>query len=185
MKKLTALLLVLALLGVCPALAEAPAAPEAADLPEEPVDPVRQTILDAMEVYSWFVMNPLEVDTNAPAQEDGVYPVLDETLGSTEGMQARLDEYFSTEISQSLWAWGTYHDIDGWLFGRTLETSPLARPIDPDISDAFFELTEETEKKRVYTVTVCYLSADEPVKLEFVSELVAGKWIFTEFPFFW
>ena len=171
MKKLVSLLLSLALFAA-PALAEADN------------DDARRAVFDAMEVYAWFVISPLDVDLNAPAQE-GFYPVLDEVLGSADAMQERLDAYFSQDIQQALWAWDTYRNWDGWLFGRAPEASPLARPIDPDIADVSIALTGETDARREYTATVWLLSLDEPIQLTFVSELMDGRWIFTQFPFFW
>ncbi len=169
MKKLTVLLLVLLL-----------AAPSA-----QADDAAREDILSAMEVYAWFVMCPLDVDQNVPSPEGDTYLLLDETLSQVSLMQDRLDAYFSPDIVQALWAWGTYQNVNGWLYGTAPQDSPLARPVDPDVADAEFELAEETKNRRVYAVTVYRLSSDEPETLHFVSELLNGRWVFTEFPFFW
>ena len=148
-------------------------------------DDARGLILEAMEVYAWFTISPLDVNEEAPATEDGRYPVFDELLARPETLQACLDRYFSTEISCELWSWGTYEPVNGWLYACPPENNPLVRPVDPDISDVTAELTEETDGRRVYTATVCRLFTSEPETYEFVSEYQDGSWVFTEFPFFW
>ena len=177
MKKLLSLLICLALL-LSPALAEN-------DIEDLPDAEARAVILEAMEVYAWFVLYPLDVNTEAPGTGDGLYPVFDDTLAHPQDMQAKLDEYFSDEISRSLWSWNTYQVVNGWLYGLPPASSPLTRPIDPNISDVTYTLSEETVNKRVYTATVYYLTTEAPVKYQFVRVLQDGRWIFTEFPFFW
>jgi len=173
MKKLTVLLACFMLFALFPARAE------------RPPDDARSLVLDAMEVYSWFVMNPLDVNAEAPALDGALYPVFDDVLARVDVMQALLERCFSADIVQSLWDWGAYTAVNGWLYGYPPDESPLARPVDPDIADARFALTEETDSRRVIIATVYYLYADAPETLEFVSECVDGRWIFTEFPFFW
>ncbi len=177
MKKLIVLFLIL-LLAAPVALAEDAA-------PEDAEDTAREDVLSAMEVYAWFVMSPLDVDENVPSPDGETYLVLDETLSQVSLMQERLDEYFSADISEALWAWGTYQDVNGWLYGVMPQDSPIARPIDPDVADAEFWLSEESETRRVYAATVYRLSQDEPETLRFVREFIDGRWQFTEFPFFW
>ena len=182
MKKLTALLLIL-LLAAPLALAGETAPDDAAFEDEE--DIVREDILSAMEVYAWFVMSPLDIDENVPSPDGETYLVLDETLSQVSLMQERLDEYFSADISEALWSWGTYQDVNGWLYGYAPQDSPIARPVDPDVADAEFWLSEETGTRRVYAAAVYRLSQEEPETLRFVRELIDGRWQFTEFPFFW
>ena len=176
MRRAITLILVL-LLSIAPcAMAEAPGGED---------DDARAMVLDAMEIYAWFVMSPLQVDPNAPLLEGGLRPVLDEELGNAETMNALLARTFSEEIISSLWDWDAYQVIDGWLYGVEREDSLLTRPMDEMISDIAVEITSDEADRRVYTATVCYLNADEPVDLEFVSERINGQWVFTEFPFFW
>ena len=172
MKRLPALLVCLALL-ICPALAEAPESG------------VREAVLGAMEVYSWFTISPLDVCTESPASESGRYPVFDNVLARVDVMQDCLSRCFSDEIIQSLWDWGAYEEINGWLYGFPAGENPFARAIDPNIADVSFAQIEETDAKRVYAATVYYLYTDQPETLEFVQEYLNGQWVFTEFPFFW
>ena len=186
MTRLFALILVLSLALAGCAFAEeaAPAAagdaaPTAAEETASPND-----ILAAMEVYKWFVMEPLEVDESVPSPDGTMYLVKDETLRQASAMQLRLDTFFSTEISQSLWAWGAYQNVDGLLYGYRAEDSPLARPVDPSIVEIAYKVVSQTYKKRVYNA-ILYDTADGSTVYEFVSEYIGGRWIFTEFPFIW
>ena len=172
-KRLIPLLLALLLLAV-------PAQADGSD--------ARDDILAAMEVYSWFVISPLDVDEELLSPDGSMCLVLDDSLHHTQIVQRYLDYYFCSEISQSLWAWGNYADIDGLLYGYPYEQCGFARPIDPNISEVDYELTSETDEEKIYTVTVHYLSSgdsDRSEALTFVRENIDGQWVFTQFPFFW
>ena len=180
LKRTISLLLTLILL--LPAMALGEATPEPAQDINAPAS--AEDIPAAMEVYAWFVMTPLAVDEKFPSPDGTMYLLKDETLRHTTDMQARLDQYFSTEISQSLWAWGAYQDVNGELYGYRKEDSPYAREVDGSIAEIVFKVMEETYKKRVYNA-VLYDTSDGSTVYEFVSEYVGGRWIFTEFPYIW
>lgn len=143
-------------------------------------------ILSAMTVYSWFTIAPLDVNGDVPAPDGGKYRVLDDELVSAETMQATMAAHFSDDLIDELWAWGSYETVDGQLYGYYPGESPYERPIDPDISEVEYALTLHTDEARIYTVTVYSLSSDEPLLFEFIQEKAEdGRWVFTQFPFFW
>lgn len=143
-------------------------------------------ILSAMTVYSWFTIAPLDVNGDVPAPDGGKYRVLDDELVSAETMQATMAAHFSDDLIDELWAWGSYETVDGQLYGYYPGESPYERPIDPDISEVEYALTLHTDEARIYTVTVYSLSSDEPLLFEFIQEKTNdGRWVFTQFPFFW
>ncbi len=145
--------------------------------------PVPEEIAVARDIYSWFVMTPLEVNEDMPSPDGDMYRLADESLSKTDEMQRRLSMCFSTEICQSLWAWGAYQDIDGLLYGYKTEDSPFARETDPAIVSIVYKLVSQTDKKKTYTAIV-YV-ADSETTFRFVSEYISGRWIFTEFPYIW
>ncbi len=171
MKALFSFLLIL-MLAVSPVLAEEITA--------------QNEILPAMEVYSWFTISPLDVNGDVPSPEGGKYRVLDDELVSKAAMQSLLHRYFSDELAQSLWTWDSYDAVDGLLYGYYPGESPLERDIDPDISEVSYELTLSTDTARIYTASVYCLSSEEPLLFEFIQEPTEdGRWVFTQFPFFW
>ena len=149
-------------------------------------DTPESLISSAMEVYSWFVMWPLDVDVNMPGG-DGLYAVLDERFFLKEDMDQLLSSYFSPDIQQSLWDWGTYTVIDGGLY------APIDgdwRWIDERIREVSYTLVSDTGDRREYAVTVYYTddgdeTTPEEEPLTFVEERKNGRWQFTQFPFFW
>ena len=159
-----------------PALAES-AAPEFSPQDE---------ILSAMAVYSWFTIAPLDVNGDVPSPDGSRYRVLDDALVSAEAMQETLAAHFSDDIIKELWAWGAYETVDGLLYGYYPGESPYERPVDPNISEVEYALALHTDDARIYTVTVYALTADEPLLFEFIQEKTDdGRWVFTQFPFFW
>ena len=143
-------------------------------------------ILSAMTVYSWFTIAPLDVNGDVPAPDGGKYRVLDDELVSAETMQETLAAHFSDDIIEELWAWGSYETVNGQLYGYYPGESPYERPIDPDVSEVEYALALHTDDARIYTVTVYSLSSDEPLLFEFIQEKTEdGRWVFTQFPFFW
>lgn len=146
----------------------------------------QDVIVPAMEVYSWFTISPLDVNGDVPSADGGKYRVLDDDLVSYENMLSVLQSYFSDELIEEIWAWGSYETASGQLYGYYPGESPLERAIDPDISEVSYELALETDTARIYTATVFCLSLDEPLVFEFIQEPTEdGRWVFTQFPFFW
>jgi hypothetical protein len=144
-----------------------------------------ELIMEAMEVYSWFAMEPLDVNLSAPA--DGrvsCYLVLDERYQTFDALNEKALGYFSEKITSLLWSFDTYTIIDGLLYADAAE----GRGINEEVADMSFEIVTETDNLIVYEATVYYLSdEDEPVSetFEFTRELIDDQWVFTTFPFFW
>ena len=150
-------------------------------------DTPESLITSAMEVYSWFVMWPLDVDENLPGGDGDVYAVLDDRFFLKEDMDSLLSFYFSPEICEALWDWELYTVIDGGLY------APLEgdwRWIDDRIQEVSYRLAGETDRRREYEVVVYYEDdgddmTPEVEDLTFVQEKTPEGWQFTQFPFFW
>ena len=150
----------------------------------QPSETMPEDIAVAREVYSWFVMSPLAVDPDQPSPDGDMFLLADQALSESAEMQRRMNACFSTEISQSLWAWGAYQNIDGLLYGFKAEDRPYARETDPRIETIVYKTVSQTDKKRTYTAVVYYAGGGESA-FQFVSEYVTDRWIFTTFPFIW
>jgi len=158
------------------------------DVPEDETpqeDTPYDLIMEAMEVYSWFAMEPLDIDLSAPA--DGYansYLVLDERYRTFDALNDKALGYFSEKIVSLLWSFDTYITIDGMLYADAAG----GRGINEEIADMSFETVSETDNFIIYKATVYYLSDEnEPVSdtFEFTRELINDRWVFTTFPFFW
>lgn len=147
----------------------------------------KETLEQAFQVYSYFVIAPLEVDYSAPMQEiDDIefYPIKDKKLNTMKKLKAYLSEYFSESIVTELIDMDIYEEIDGLLY-----TFDGGRGSDISILNEKYKLMDETENKRTYQVEVEYdddgdEKADDTRNYEFVQEKKAGKWVFTAFPFY-
>ena len=144
----------------------------------------QEIITSAMEMYSWFTISPLDVDPELTGGDGSVCRVADELLCDYGTVMRLLDFTFSPEIVRSLMEYNTYQVIDGQLYGVG-----GGRGIDERISEVFYEETEKSAERIVYTVTVYYVGVQEDEAAcetyEFVREPVGGLWVFTQFPFFW
>jgi hypothetical protein len=153
------------------------------DAPQE--DTPYELVMEAMEVYSWFTMEPLDVDLKAPADgRASCYLVLDERYQTFDALNKKALGYFSEKIVSLLWSFDTYTIIDGMLYADAAQ----GRGIKEEVADVSFEVVSETDNLIVYKATVYYLSdEDEPVRgmFEFTRELISDQWVFTAFPFFW
>ena len=143
---------------------------------------VEDTLMSAMEVYSWFVLYPLDVDYDKPNAAGDRYQVLDERFNTMDALRDMVSQYFSDDIVEDLFSMGVYTEEDGYLY-----TTDEGRQMDVHIGETEFELTEETDQEKVYTVTVNYWGEeDNPVEvLTYVQQLIDGQWKFTQFPFYW
>ena len=153
------------------------------ETPQE--DTPYELIMEAMEVYSWFAMEPLDVDLSSPAAgHANCYLVLDERYRTFDALNEKALGYFSEKIVSLLWSFDTYIIIDGMLYADAAG----GRGINEEIADMSFETVSETDNFIIYKATVFYLSDEnEPVSdtFEFTRELINDRWVFTTFPFFW
>lgn len=144
-------------------------------------DEVEETLLGAMEVYSWFVLQPLDVDMEKPSADGSRYQVLDERFNTMDALRSFVSGYFSDALTDELFAMNVYTEENGYLY-----TTVSGRNIDESIGETEFEVTEETADRIVYTVGVHYW--DEGKEMEqftYERQLIDGMWKFTVFPFFW
>ena len=157
-------------------------AQEDADIWDDEDNQVEDTLMSAMEVYSWFVLYPLDVDYDKPNAAGDRYQVLDERFNTMDALRDMVSQYFSDDIVEDLFSMGVYTEEDGYLY-----TTDEGRQMDVHIGETEFELTEETGEEKVYTVTVNYWGEeDNPVEvLTYVQQLIDGQWKFTQFPFYW
>ncbi len=173
---------------ISPAMAEeavlTPSAPQ--DFSMEALQTPEEICLAAMEVYSWFALQPLDVDPDVPDSTLSRFRVFDERLNTKEKMTNVLQEYFSDEIVEMLLTSGVYAEEDGFLYTGAERT----REIDPTIISTEYYLAEETDEARTYIAAVFYADEEtgEVGSLEeytLYMEKIDGKWVFTQFWFFW
>ncbi len=178
-RTLFALLLSLALLLAPCALAE----PDFT-IPSGPQDTPEEAVTSALEVYSWFAMRPLDTDPYLPDSDGSRFRVYDDRLNTREGLMSAVREVFSEEICQELMESGVYYEEDGYLYAGDEGRDP-----DPTIAYVEYVATPEGEDKIWYTAAVFYseeegviTSIDEYTSLR---EKIDGRWVFTDFWFFW
>lgn len=142
-------------------------------------------LMGSMEVYSWFAMEPLDVDESLPDSSGKMHRVLDERFNTKEAMMNLLHFYFSDEIVNELWNSKTnpYTEIDGFLY-----TAGEGRSIDERIGETEFAVVSKTDNKIEIDVLVHYIEPDDGKTedtFHYVRELINGEWKYTQFPFFW
>lgn len=154
---------------------------EAGDMLDEE-DTVEDTLLGAMEVYSWFVMQPLDVDLDKPDASGTRFQVLDDRFNTMTQLRGFVSGYFSDELTEELFAMNVYTEEAGFLY-----TTTDGRNIDETIGETEFEVIDETSDTVTYSVVVHYWGEgiDEEEEFTYVRKLIDGQWKFTEFPFFW
>ncbi len=155
------------------------------DYADEYIETPEDIIVAALEVYSWFTISPLDVDTGLMLSDGSAYRVADESLCSYDVMISLLKTMFSDEIITGMFGFGLYTVLDGMLF----TTVGGGRGIDENICYVEYEEVLREEAKIVYNVTLYYYGegTDElvPETFEFVRELIDEQWVFTQFVFFW
>ncbi|MEF9895108.1 MAG: hypothetical protein RSA12_05525 [Clostridia bacterium] len=150
------------------------------------VDAVEETLMGAMEVYSWFMLQPLDVDTSKPDSSGTRYQVLDERFNTMQSLRDFVSSYFSDAIVEQLFSMNLYVEENGLLY-----TTEEGRNIDENIGETEFSVTEQTPEREVYSVTVHYWGEDqldeagEEEVFTYVRQLIDGQWRFVEFPFYW
>ena len=202
--KLTALfaaLLCAALLLSACGSAPAPASPEApesaspgyvvdpeyvvdteGELPEVPQD----FLTKAMDAYSWFEMNLLGKLDDMPSKTTlYAYLVEDPEFRSYQAFCEYLLELFSPKIVRELLDRGYYKEENGMTYVCIHHRGTDKAVIRADIDNGRIE-----GRKLIYTASVTFA---DPVTLEptgdatfeFIAEPVGGRFVFTEFPYFY
>lgn len=137
----------------------------------------------ALQIYGWFEAHPLDVDTEKPSPDATKYQVLDERLNTMRALDAEVRAHFSDAISDKLLQSGVYEEIDGYLYTRADD-----RAIDQSIGEIELTVTDRTERKITYLLSVNHVDSDGNVTgsqaLTYVRELIDGAWRFTQFPYF-
>lgn len=140
--------------------------------------------LAAMEVYSWFTIQPLDVDPEAPNADGTKWKVLDERFPTMEALEDIAHFYFCDVIVDELLSYELYEEIDGVLYA-----TDEGRAVDDTMTDADVMISERTDTKHVLEVTVQYAEPDadgqESETFTFIREMVDGDWQYTAFPFYW
>lgn len=145
-----------------------------------------QLFVNAMKVYGWFEMVPLQVNYDDKKQMDGKdwFKIKDENYDTHEKLDSYLKTIFASEIVDKLWAKGIYKEIDGYLYSFD---SGRGRNI--FIKDVKYDVKDITENKITYVATITYYQesgeSENPKILEFIREKINDNWLFTQFPFFW
>lgn len=138
--------------------------------------------LAAMEVYSWFTIQPLDVDMDAPNADGTRWKVLDDRFTTMESLKDIAHFYFCDVIVDELMSYGLYEEIDGELYA-----TDEGRAMDDSMLDADVMIAEQTNELLVLDVTVQYTDASEQESetFTFIREMIDGDWQFTAFPFYW
>ncbi len=143
-------------------------------------------LLGAMEVYSWFALEPLDVDESLPSPDGTMWRVLDDRFNTKELLLDMLHFYFSEEIVNELWNSSTnpYTEINGYLY-----TTGEGREMDERIGETEVSVLSKTDSKVELNVLVHYLEPDEygttDESFHYTRELKNDEWQYSEFPFFW
>lgn len=139
---------------------------------------------DAYEVYQWFDMGQLENDGEMIQLSTGALccKVTDNRVSSMEELENIVRNTFSAEIADSLLGGGLYIEEDGVLYVQLADRGG-------DITKG--NITEEnvtnaTETGFTYTVTVETIEPETQEvtgteDIDFIAELINGKWLFTQF----
>lgn len=150
----------------------------------ENLESPESVVTAALEVYSWFAMCPLDVDPEQPDEQGVMFRVYDDRLNTREKLETVVRDYFSEEIANALLASGVYSEEGGYLY-----TGETYRDIDPTIALVEYAVAEQTEDKVWYTATVYYSETEGEItsidEYTFLRENIDGKWLFTDFWFFW
>lgn len=149
-------------------------------------DPEEDDLMGAMDVFSWFVMQPLDVDESLPDSSGTMWRVLDERFNTKEGMLDMLGFYFSDEIVNELWTSNAnpYKEIGGYLY-----TDGEGRGMDDRIGETELTIASKTATRVDMDMAVYYIESGDGGEatdtFHYVRELINGEWKYTEFPFFW
>ncbi|MBO4933548.1 MAG: hypothetical protein J5441_00010 [Clostridia bacterium] len=152
------------------------------ELPEVPDGFLRK----AMEAYSWFELNLLGWIYDVPAKHtENAYLVEDEQFRRYDDFRDYLLGIFSPAIVNELLSRGYYVEEDGYLYTRH-----FPRGADKAVIDTDFGEGEIVGRKLIYKVDVTFgdMQTLEPIRSEtftFVAEPVNGRFVFTEFPYFY
>ena len=152
--------------------------------PQIPEDFLRE----ALAAYGFFEMSILEsyIDFPAPNGEKA-YLAEDEKFRRYNDFYGYVRGMFSQQITDELFARGIYINVDGNNYVREMPRSYGNIVLDVEMDDVG-ELTPDG--KLVYTVTVTFgkpvtLEPDRTETLEFIAEPEGGRYVFTQFPYFY
>lgn len=159
--------------------------PEAAPVTAE------ELIEPAMEAYTWCMVYSLPCDPNDAVSLDGwpAYRVTDPRFPDYDSLYRYLTGIFSQEmVDNTLLSGGNYVNVDGALYSHD-----GARGSNIFVGGVTYAMGEETDTRREIIASVEYLvdpAAETPEveKVEeytFVQEKIDGKWLFTQFPYFY
>ena len=180
-RKTVALLTALILAGLC---AGGACAREESFPPTQPEE-IAAWIEEAMGVYAWFSIWPLGGDLEEPMEEGAseYYRVLDERYNTRLKLAEFALGYFSMEIVTELFDRGLYEERDGVLY-----VSDRFEIIDENISSVEYEVAAQGEGWIEYLARVFYLSGTDDAYTRdcaYRCELDDGRWVFTQFDFYW
>ena len=152
------------------------------ELPEVPEDFFDK----AMETYAWFDIRPLDGLVDVPAKNTkNAYLVEDYMFWEFSDFCDYLLGYFSPAIVNELLSRGYYIEEDGRTYTVHFPISYDKAVINVDFSEG-----EIVGRKLIYTAEVTFgdMQTLEPIGFEtyeFVAEPVGGRFVFTEFPYFY
>jgi hypothetical protein len=150
---------------------------------EDETDEDEDFFAGALEVYGWFEAQPLDVDPEKSSPDGSMFQVLDERFNTLRALDAYVRFYFSDALADALLSAGVYQEIDGYLY-----TNAQARALDEGIGEIELTVTDRTDSKILYTLTINRVDEQGQVTssedLTYTRELVGDSWRFTAFPYF-
>ncbi len=154
------------------------------------LDPTTQSaeeiFANASELYSLFMYNAIECDSESFIEVDGAryYLVLDERFDTMQELLGHLGKYFSEEIINSLMDSNCFRmGEDGRMYYEDRVTGG-----DPSYIGSEFELTTLSEDMAEFTVYSTFSGeADSTYEKEYSYTVLKqyGVWRFTNFELYW
>ncbi|MBR5941740.1 MAG: hypothetical protein IKZ81_00160 [Clostridia bacterium] len=141
---------------------------------------------EAMDAYSWFEGAQIDPIDNIPSKtQEHAYLVEDEAYRRFSDFRDYLLTLFSPALVNELLSRDIYFDEEGYTYVRQFPYTVDKAVIKVDLDDGVI-----VGRKLIYTAVVTFgdMQTLEPIDtqtFEFVAEPVGGRFVFTEFPYFY
>lgn len=158
---------------------------DAGSIDGEDVEIPEHFFSDALEAYSWFEMCTMPTCEETAPGNDELRLVEDPVLQDYDAFVKYMQNLFSQDIVDRLFGYGVYENVEGKTY-----CMDMARGADITILEEENHPAVKEDGKLVYVVNVSYGDPETEVvesteEYRFVAEVIDGRYVFTEFPFFW
>lgn len=147
---------------------------------------IKKLIENASNVYGWFELFPLKLnhDYVVVYNNQNWYKVANEKYDTFYKLDDYLCTIFSRDIVNKLWTTKKYR-----VFNNNLYSLSSGRKKNSFIKNIKYKSRGRTKKRILYQATVTYTSQakikNNKQKFDFTYEKINGRWIFTEFSYFY